>query len=417
MSILETFDPEVAQAIELETGRQEYTLELIASENFVSEAVLEAQGSIMTNKYAEGYPGKRYYGGCHYVDIVENLAIERAKELFGADHVNVQPHSGSQANMAVYFSVLKPGDTILGMNLSHGGHLTHGSPVNFSGRFFNVVPYGVSRESQTIDFDEVERLALEHKPRMIVVGASAYPRIIDFAAFRAIADKVGAVVMVDMAHIAGLVATGLHPSPVPHAEFVTTTTHKTLRGPRGGMILCREEYAKTINSNIFPGIQGGPLMHVIAAKAVSFKEALTPEFKVYQEQIVKNARTLAAELLARGLRLVSGGTDNHLMLVDLSATELTGKIAEEALDKAGITVNKNTVPFETRSPFVTSGFRIGTPAATTHGLKEAEMKEVAGFIAEVLANVNNEGRLEEIKERVNAMMKRFPLYAHRLRQK
>ncbi|HEX2770386.1 MAG TPA: serine hydroxymethyltransferase [Geobacteraceae bacterium] len=417
MSILETFDPEVAQAIELETGRQEYTLELIASENFVSEAVLEAQGSIMTNKYAEGYPGKRYYGGCHYVDIVENLAIERAKELFGADHVNVQPHSGSQANMAVYFSVLKPGDTIMGMNLSHGGHLTHGSPVNFSGRFFNVVPYGVSRESQTIDFAEVERLALEHKPRMIVVGASAYPRIIDFAAFRAIADKVGAVVMVDMAHIAGLVATGLHPSPVPHAEFVTTTTHKTLRGPRGGMILCREEYAKTLNSNIFPGIQGGPLMHIIAAKAVSFKEALTPEFKVYQEQIVKNARTLAAELLARGFRLVSGGTDTHLMLVDLSATEVTGKVAEEALDKAGITVNKNTVPFETRSPFVTSGFRIGTPAATTHGLKEAEMKEVAGFIAEVLANVNNEARLEEIKERVNAMMKRFPLYAHRLRQK
>ncbi len=416
MSILETFDPEVAQAIEQETGRQEYTLELIASENFVSEAVLEAQGSIMTNKYAEGYPGKRYYGGCHYVDIVENLAIERAKELFGADHVNVQPHSGSQANMAVYFSVLKPGDTILGMNLSHGGHLTHGSPVNFSGRFFNVVPYGVTRESQTIDFDEVERLALEHRPRMIVVGASAYPRIIDFAAFRAIADKVGAVVMVDMAHIAGLVATGLHPSPVPHAEFVTTTTHKTLRGPRGGMILCRKEYAKTLNSNIFPGIQGGPLMHVIAAKAVSFKEALTPEFKAYQEQIVKNARTLASELLARGFRLVSGGTDNHLMLVDLSATELTGKIAEESLDKAGITVNKNTVPFETRSPFVTSGFRIGTPAATTHGLKEAEMKEVAGFIAEVLANVNNDARLAEIKERVNAMMKRFPLYAHRLRQ-
>jgi glycine hydroxymethyltransferase len=415
MSILETFDPEVAQAIELETGRQEYTLELIASENFVSEAVLEAQGSIMTNKYAEGYPGKRYYGGCHYVDIVENLAIERAKVLFGADHVNVQPHSGSQANMAVYFSVLKPGDTILGMNLAHGGHLTHGSPVNFSGRFFNVVPYGVTRESQTIDFDEVERLALEHRPRMIVVGASAYPRIIDFAAFRAIADKVGAVVMVDMAHIAGLVATGLHPSPVPHAEFVTTTTHKTLRGPRGGMILCRKEYAKTLNSNIFPGIQGGPLMHVIAAKAVSFKEALTPEFKVYQEQIVKNARTLAAELLARGFRLVSGGTDNHLMLVDLSATELTGKIAEESLDKAGITVNKNTVPFETRSPFVTSGFRIGTPAATTHGLKEAEMKEVAGFIAEVLANVNNDARLAEIKELVNAMMKRFPLYAHRLR--
>jgi glycine hydroxymethyltransferase len=416
MSILETLDPEVARAIELETCRQEYTLELIASENFVSEAVLEAQGSVMTNKYAEGYPGKRYYGGCQYVDIVENLAIERAKELFGADHVNVQPHSGSQANMAVYFSVLKPGDTILGMNLSHGGHLTHGSPVNFSGRFFKVFSYGVSRESQMIDYNEVERLAIEHKPKMIVVGASAYPRIIDFAAFRTIADKVGAVIMVDMAHIAGLVATGLHPNPVPYAEFVTTTTHKTLRGPRGGMILCREEYAKILNSNIFPGIQGGPLMHVIAAKAVAFKEALTPEFKSYQEQIVKNARTLATELIKRGLRLVSGGTDNHLMLVDLSDTELTGKIAEEALDKAGITVNKNTVPFETRSPFVTSGFRIGTPAATTHGLKEPEMKEVAGFIAESLANVNNDTKLAEIKESVNAMMRRYPLYAQRIRR-
>jgi glycine hydroxymethyltransferase len=414
MSFLETVDPAVARAITLETERQEYTLELIASENFVSEAVLEAQGSVMTNKYAEGYPGKRYYGGCHYVDIVEDLAIERAKELFGAEHVNVQPHSGSQANMAVYFSVLKPGDTILGMNLSHGGHLTHGSPVNFSGRFFNVVSYGVSRETQTIDYDEVERLALEHNPKMIVVGASAYPRIIDFAAFRTIADKVGAVVMVDMAHIAGLVATGLHPSPVPHAEFVTTTTHKTLRGPRGGMILCREEFAKVLNSNIFPGIQGGPLMHVIAAKAVAFKEALTPEFKDYQEQIVKNARTLAAELIQRGFRLVSGGTDTHLMLVDLSDSELTGKVAEEALDKAGITVNKNTVPFETRSPFVTSGFRIGTPAATTHGLKEQEMKKVACFIADVLANVNNDAILLEIKEHVSAMMKRFPLYAHRL---
>lgn len=415
MSILETVDPAVARAIRLETERQEYTLELIASENFVSEAVLEAQGSIMTNKYAEGYPGKRYYGGCHYVDIVENLAIERAKELFGADHVNVQPHSGSQANMAVYFSVLKPGDTILGMNLSHGGHLTHGSPVNFSGRFFNVVSYGVSRETQTIDYDEVERQALEHNPKMIVVGASAYPRIIDFAAFRAIADKVGAVVMVDMAHIAGLVAAGLHPTPVPHAEFVTTTTHKTLRGPRGGMILCRKEFAKVLNSNIFPGIQGGPLMHVIAAKAVAFKEALTPEFKGYQEQIVKNARTLAEELIQRGFRLVSGGTDTHLILVDLSESELTGKIAEEALDKAGITVNKNTVPFETRSPFVTSGFRIGTPAATTHGLKEQEMKEVAGFIADVLANVDNEAKLSEIKAHVSAMMKRFPLYTDRLK--
>jgi glycine hydroxymethyltransferase len=416
MSILEKIDPSVAQAILHETERQEYTLELIASENFVSEAVLEAQGSVMTNKYAEGYPGKRYYGGCHNVDIVENLAIERAKELFGADHVNVQPHSGSQANMAVYFSMLKPGDTILGMNLSHGGHLTHGSPVNFSGRFFNVISYGVSREAQTIDYDEVERLALEHKPKMIVVGASAYPRIIDFASFRTIADKVGAVVMVDMAHIAGLVATGLHPSPVPHAEFVTTTTHKTLRGPRGGMILCREEFAKILNSNIFPGIQGGPLMHVIAAKAVAFKEALTPEFKTYQEQIVKNARALADELMRRGFRLVSGGTDTHLMLVDLSDSELTGKLAEEALDKAGITVNKNTVPFETRSPFVTSGVRIGTPAATTHGLKEREMLEVAGFIADVLGNVNNDAKLLEIKEKVSILMKRFPLYAHRLKQ-
>jgi len=414
MSILEIIDPEVADAIRRETERQEYSLELIASENFVSDAVLEAQGSVLTNKYAEGYPGKRYYGGCHHVDVVESLAIERAKELFGADHVNVQPHSGSQANMAVYFSVLKPGDTILGMNLSHGGHLTHGSPVNFSGRFFNVIPYGVSQDTQTIDYDEVERLAVEHRPKMIVVGASAYPRLIDFAAFRTIADKAGAVVMVDIAHIAGLVAAGLHPSPVPHAEFVTTTTHKTLRGPRGGMILCREEFAKTLNSNIFPGIQGGPLMHVIAAKAVALREALTPEFKVYQEQIIKNATALAEGLKAHGFRLVSGGTDNHLMLVDFSGTEMTGKIAEEALDKAGITVNKNTVPFETRSPFVTSGIRIGTPAATTHGLKEAEMKEVAGFIADALANCTDEAKLAAINGRVNSLMRRFPLYAHRL---
>jgi len=414
MSILETFDPAVANAIRLETERQEYNLELIASENFVSEAVLEAQGSVLTNKYAEGYPGKRYYGGCHNVDIVENLAIERAKELFGAEHANVQPHAGSQANMAVYFTVLKPGDTVLGMNLAHGGHLTHGSPVNFSGKFFNIVPYGVTRENQTIDYAEVERLAVEHKPKMIVVGASAYPRIIDFAAFRKIADKVGAVVMVDMAHIAGLVAAGIHPSPVPHAEFVTTTTHKTLRGPRGGMILCREEFAKAVNSNIFPGIQGGPLMHVIAAKAVAFKEALAPEFKAYQEQIVKNAKALAAALMARGLKLTSGGTDNHLMLVDLSETAITGKVAEEALDKAGITVNKNGIPFDTRSPFITSGIRIGTPAATTHGLKEAEMEQVAGFIADVLANVGNEAKLAEIKGGVNALMKRFPLYRDRL---
>jgi glycine hydroxymethyltransferase len=414
MSILETFDAEVAQVIRRETERQEYNLELIASENFVSEAVLEAQGSVLTNKYAEGYPGKRYYGGCHQVDIVENLAIERAKELFGADHVNVQPHSGSQANMAVYFAALQPGDTVLGMNLAHGGHLTHGSPVNFSGKLFNIVPYGVTKETQTIDFEEVERLAVEHRPKMIVVGASAYPRTLDFAAFRVIADKVGAVMMVDMAHIAGLVAAGLHPNPVPYAEFVTTTTHKTLRGPRGGMILCREEFAKTLNSNIFPGIQGGPLMHVIAAKAVAFKEALSPEFKEYQRQIINNAKTLAAELTKHGFKLVSGGTDNHLMLLDLSGTELTGKVAEETLDKAGITVNKNGIPFDTRSPFITSGIRIGTPAATTHGLKEPEMVEVAGFIAEALANVGNDEKLAAVKGRVNALMRRFPLYAKRL---
>jgi len=414
MSILEQFDPEVAASIRLETERQEYNLELIASENFVSEAVLEAQGSVLTNKYAEGYPGKRYYGGCHHVDVIENLAISRAKELFGAEHVNVQPHSGSQANMAVYFAALQPGDTILGMNLSHGGHLTHGSPVNFSGRFFNVVPYGVSPDTQTIDYEEVERLAQQHKPKMIVVGASAYPRIIDFAAFRSIADKVGAKVMVDMAHIAGLVATGMHPSPVPHAEYVTTTTHKTLRGPRGGMILCREEFAKTLNSNIFPGIQGGPLMHVIAAKAVSFKEAQSPDFKVYQQQIVKNASKLAECLVAKGFRLTSGGTDNHLMLVDFSGTDVTGKAAEESLDKAGITVNKNTVPFETRSPFVTSGIRIGTPAATSHGLRETEMEQVAGFIYDAIANIGNDEKLTAIKTEVNTLMRRFPLYVRRL---
>jgi glycine hydroxymethyltransferase len=415
MSILESFDPEVAKAIRLETERQEYNLELIASENFVSEAVLEAQGSIMTNKYAEGYPGKRYYGGCSQVDVVENLAIERAKELFGADHVNVQPHSGSQANMAVYFAALQPGDTILGMNLSHGGHLTHGSPANFSGKLFNVVFYGVSRDTETIDYEEVERLARTHQPKMIVVGASAYPRIIDFARFRAIADAVGAVIMVDMAHIAGLVAAGLHPSPIPYAEFVTTTTHKTLRGPRGGMILCREQYAKALNSNIFPGIQGGPLMHVIAAKAVALKEALTPEFKTYQGQIVRNAKALADALTGHDLRLVSGGTDNHMMLVDLTSTGLTGKAAEEALDKAGITVNKNTIPNETRSPFVTSGIRIGTPAATTHGLKEPEMVQVAGFIADALKNAENPEQLARIKGDVNSLMKKYPLYAQRLR--
>jgi len=415
MSILSQFDPAVAEAIQHETERQEYNLELIASENFVSEAVLEAQGSVMTNKYAEGYPGKRYYGGCHHVDVVENLAIERAKELFGADHANVQPHAGSQANMAVYNAVCQPGDTILGMNLSHGGHLTHGSPVNFSGRFYKVVPYGVSPDTETIDYNEVERLALEHKPKMIVVGASAYPRIIDFPAFRTIADKVGAKVMVDMAHIAGLVAAGVHPNPVPYAEFVTTTTHKTLRGPRGGMILCREEFAKTINSQIFPGIQGGPLMHVIAAKAVAFKEALQPEFKTYQQQIVKNAAKLAECLMAKGFKLTSGGTDNHLMLINFTGTEITGKAAEEALDKAGITVNKNTVPFETRSPFVTSGIRVGPPACTSHGLKENDMEQVAGFIADAVANIGNDEALAGIQKRVNEMMKKFPLYANRLK--
>jgi len=412
--MLAQFDPEIADTIRRETERQEYSLEFIASENFVSERVLEAQGSVLTNKYAEGYPGKRYYGGCQCVDVAEQLAIDRAKQLFGAEHVNVQPHSGSQANMAVYFAVCQPGDTVLGMNLAHGGHLTHGSPVNFSGKLFNIVPYGVKKETGYIDYDEVERLALEHKPKLIVVGASAYPRTLDFPAFRRIADQVGAVVMVDMAHIAGLVATGEHPSPVPYSEFVTTTTHKTLRGPRGGMILCREEFAKKLNSNIFPGIQGGPLMHVIAAKAVAFKEALSPEFKAYSAQVVKNAKALAAGLVNRGFNLVSGGTDNHLMLVDLSGTEITGKVAEETLEKAGITVNKNAVPFDTRSPFVTSGFRIGTPATTTRGLKEAEMDRVAAWIDRALKNIENAAELEVIRNEVRALCKQFPLYAHRL---
>ena len=411
---LAQFDPEIAASIRRETERQEYSLEFIASENFVSEHVLEVQGSVLTNKYAEGYPGKRYYGGCEFVDEAEQLAIDRAKELFGAEHANVQPHSGSQANMAVYFSVCTPGDTILGMNLAHGGHLTHGSPVNFSGKLFNIVPYGVKKETGTIDYEEVERLAVLHRPRLIVVGASAYPRALDFVTFRRIADKVGALVMVDMAHIAGLVAAGLHANPVPHAEFVTTTTHKTLRGPRGGMILCREEFAKTLNSNIFPGIQGGPLMHVIAAKAVAFKEALAPDFKVYAAQIVKNAQALAAGLTKRGFNLVSGGTDNHLMLVDLSGSELTGKVAEATLEKAGITVNKNAVPFDTRSPFVTSGFRIGTPATTTRGLKEAEMELVADWIDRALKNVENAEELAKIRGEVKELCRKFPLYAHRL---
>lgn len=411
---LTTFDPEIADILVKETQRQEYNLEFIASENFVSEAVLEAQGSVLTNKYAEGYPAKRYYGGCEVVDIAEQLAIDRAKRLFGAEHANVQPHSGSQANMAVYMAVCQPGDTVLGMNLAHGGHLTHGSPVNFSGKLYNIVPYGLNPETGTIDYDEVERLAVEHQPKLIVVGASAYPREIDFVAFRKIADKVGAVVMVDMAHIAGLVAAGVHSNPVPHAEFVTTTTHKTLRGPRGGMILCTEEWSKKLNSNIFPGIQGGPLMHVIAAKAVAFKEALQPSFKTYAQQVVANAQALAGGLVDKGYKLVSGGTDNHLMLVDFTGTDVTGKAAERALEDAGITVNKNAVPFDTRSPFVTSGVRIGTPATTTRGLKEAEMVQVAEWIDRALNHIENEAALQKIRSEVKELCLRFPLYAHRL---
>ncbi len=415
MSFLEKVDLEVLQAIDLETRRQAGKIELIASENFVSEAVLEAQGSVMTNKYAEGYPGKRYYGGCEYVDIVESLAIERCKKLFGADHVNVQPHSGTQANMAVYFAVAQPGDTILGMNLSHGGHLSHGSPANFSGKFYKIVPYGVHRETETIDFDEVEKLAKEHKPKMIIVGASAYPRTIDFDKFRKIADEVGAVIMADIAHIAGLVCTELHPSPVPVCEFVTTTTHKTLRGPRGGVVMCKEAYAKTLNSRVFPGMQGGPLMHVIAAKAVAFKEALQPAFKTYQQQIIKNAQAMADELKNNGFRLVSGGTDNHLMLVDLTDKNVTGKDAQEALDRASITVNKNGIPFDTKSPQVTSGIRIGTPAVTTRGMKENEMRLIASYIADVIKDINNEQKNKAIAEKVKALCDRFPLYQDRIR--
>ncbi|HHD10914.1 MAG TPA: serine hydroxymethyltransferase [Deltaproteobacteria bacterium] len=413
-SLLEEFDPQLYEAIRLETERQEYKLELIASENLVSERVLEAVGSVLTNKYAEGYPGKRYYGGCEFVDIAERLAIERAKKLFGCEHVNVQPHSGSQANMAVYMATLKPGDTVLGMDLTHGGHLTHGSPVNFSGKLYNFVFYGVRKDDHRIDMDQVRELAKKHRPKLIVVGASAYPRVIDFEAFREVADEVGAKIMVDIAHIAGLVAAGLHPSPVPHAEFVTTTTHKTLRGPRAGMIMCREEFAKAIDKEIFPGIQGGPLMHIIAAKAVAFKEALEPEFKEYQRQILKNAKTLAEELLNRGYELISGGTDTHLMLVDLTKTGLTGKEAEEALHKAGITVNKNTIPFETRSPFVTSGIRIGVPAVTTRGMKEEEMRIIADFIDRVLKDPTNEELLCRVKEEVRRLCERFPFYKDRL---
>ena len=414
MSFLEHTDPEVFTAVQKETRRLEQNLELIASENVVSEAVLEAQGCVMTNKYAEGYPGKRYYGGCEFVDEVETLAIARAKELFGADHVNVQPHSGTQANMAVYLAVLKPGDTYLGMNLAHGGHLSMGSPVNFSGILYRVVPYGVGQTSEILDYDEIAALAREHRPKLIVAGASAYPRVIDYGKFRQIADAIGALLMVDMAHIAGLVAAGLHPSPVPHADFVTTTTHKTLRGPRGGMILCRAEFAKAIDSKVFPGLQGGPLMHVIAAKAVALKEALSAEFKVYQRQIVKNAQVLAQGLTAKGFRLTSGGTDNHLMLVDLRESELTGKMAQETLDKARITVNKNAVPFDTRSPFVTSGIRIGTPAVTSRGMKEPEMESIASFISRALTQVGDENALRAIGGEVGELCRSFPVYPHRL---
>ncbi len=414
MSVLRDKDPEIARAIRDETARQSGKLELIASENFVSEAVLEAQGCIMTNKYAEGYPGRRYYGGCEFVDVAENLAIERAKKLFGAEHVNVQPHSGSQANMAVYFATLQPGDTILGMNLSHGGHLTHGSPVNFSGRLYNVVSYGVDKETETIDFNEVEDKANKHNPKMIIVGASAYPRTIDFNAFREIADKTGAVIMADIAHIAGLVAADLHPSPVGVCEFVTTTTHKTLRGPRGGMIMCKEEFAKVLNSRVFPGSQGGPLMHIIAAKAVAFKEALEPAFKEYQLQIIKNANVLAETMIDTGLRLVSGGTDNHLILIDLTPQGVTGKDAEAALDRAGITTNKNGIPFDTQSPMVTSGVRVGTAALTTRGMKEEEMRKIAHLITRVIDDVNNEDHIKEVREEVDSLCERFPLYADRM---
>ena len=404
-------DPEVGRAVCLEIDRQTGKLEMIASENFVSVAVRQAQGSVLTHKYAEGYPGKRYYGGCEYVDIAEDLARDRAKTLFGAQYANVQPHSGSQANMAVYFAAMQPGDTLLGMDLSHGGHLTHGSPVNFSGKLFNIVFYHVKKETGTIDYDEVERLAKEHKPKVIVAGASAYPRIIDFAKFRAIADEVGAKLVVDMAHIAGLVAAGCHPSPVPHAHYTTSTTHKTLRGPRGGLILSSEDNGKTLNSQIFPGIQGGPLMHVIAAKAVAFAEALRPEFKEYQQQVLDNAKTLAKELTDAGFELVSGGTDNHLMLLDLTSHDITGKDAEIGLDHAGITVNKNTVPFETRSPFVTSGIRLGTPALTTRGMKTDDMRKVAKWIVATLGSLDNETRLREISREVEKFAGQFPLFA------
>ncbi|PLT35874.1 serine hydroxymethyltransferase [Bacillus sp. V5-8f] len=410
MNRLAKQDEQVFKAIQDELVRQRSKIELIASENFVSEAVMEAQGSVLTNKYAEGYPGKRYYGGCEYVDVVEDLARDRAKQIFSAEHVNVQPHSGAQANMAVYFTILEAGDTVLGMNLSHGGHLTHGSPVNFSGVQYNFIEYGVDEETQVINYEDVLEKARKHQPKLIVAGASAYPRVIDFKRFREIADEVGAYLMVDMAHIAGLVATGHHPSPVPYADFVTTTTHKTLRGPRGGMILCKNEFAKKIDKSIFPGIQGGPLMHVIAAKAVAFGEALQDDFKKYSQQIIENAQRLAAALKKEGLDLVSGGTDNHLLLVDLRSVNLTGKIAEEALDEIGITVNKNTIPFDPESPFVTSGIRIGTAAATSRGFGLEDMDEIASIIGLVLKNHEDETKLEEARQRVAALSGKYELY-------
>jgi len=412
---LEQADAEVAKALRLETERQARNLELIASENFVSEAVLEALGSVMTNKYAEGYPGRRYYGGCEYVDVAEELAIQRAKELFGAEHANVQPHSGSQANMAVYFTLLQPGDTILAPNLAHGGHLTMGSPVNFSGKLYKIVPYGVNKNTELIDLDQIRDLAREHRPKLIIAGGSAFPRAIDFKPFREIADEVGAALMADIAHPAGLVAAGLHPSPIPYADFVTTTTHKTLRGPRGGMIMCRTAHAQSLDKVVMPGMQGGPLMHVIAAKAVALKEALTPEWRAYQRQIVANAKALAVTLQEKGHRLVTGGTDTHLMLVDLTALGITGKDAQEALDRAWITVNKNTIPFETRSPMVTSGIRIGTPAVTTRGMKEPEMRLIADLIDRVLRQIGDAGVEAKVRIEVQELTTRFPLYPERLR--
>ncbi len=408
-SLAET-DPEIARTIAQEVHRQNSGLELIASENFVSHAVLEAAGSVLTNKYAEGYPGRRYYGGCEFVDIAESLAISRAKELFGADHANVQPHSGAQANMAVYFTLLQPGDTVLGMNLAHGGHLTHGHQLNFSGKLFKIVPYGVRKDDERIDYEELERLAHEHKPKMIIVGASAYPRVIDFERIARVGKDVGAPIFTDMAHIAGLVAAGIHPSPVPHSDFVTTTTHKTLRGPRGGMVLCRAQYAKDLDRTVFPGLQGGPLMHIIAAKAVCFKEALAPDFAVYQRQIVANAARLASNLASAGFRLVSGGTDNHLMLVDVFSRGLTGKVAEAALGKAGITVNKNAIPFDQNPPMVASGIRIGTPAITSRGMREPEMDVVAGLITRALASPEDDTALGTVKAEVEALCRKFPLY-------